>query len=72
MNYPRYGLFAWFAFWMKCLECALNPQLHSLRGSPFKQGHSNFFILYEMACVFKARIDLRSNPNCDLKEVAGF
>ena len=38
MSNLRYGLLANFAFWVKCLECALDPQLHSLRSSPFNQG----------------------------------
>ena len=38
MNNPKYELLARFAFWVKCLECALDPQLHSLRATPFNQG----------------------------------
>ena len=35
---PKLWLLARFAFWVKCLESALDPQLHSLRASPFNQG----------------------------------
>ena len=70
MNDPRYGLLARFAFWMKGLKCALNTQLHSLRASPLIK--AIFFVMYEMACVFKARINLQSNPNCNLNKVTGF
>ena len=38
MSNPKYGLLARFAFWVKCLESALDPQLHSLRASSFNQG----------------------------------
>ena len=62
MSVPRYELLAWFAFWVKCLECAFDPQLHSLPASPFTKAF--FFVSHEMACVFKARINLLSNPNC--------
>ena len=69
-NEPRYGLLARFAFWMKSLECALYPQLHSLRVSLLIK--AIFFVLYEMAWVFKAKIYLQSNPNCNLKKVTDF
>ena len=70
MNKPRYWLLARFAFWVKCLEFPLDPQLHSLRASLFNKAF--FFVLYEMARAFKARIDLQSNRNCYLKGFAGF
>ena len=57
------------SFWVKCLECALDPQLHSLRVSPLIKATS--FVLYEMACAFKATSNLQSNPTCNLKEIAG-
>ena len=30
-----------------------------------------FFVLYELAYVFKARINLYSNPNCNLRRRTG-
>ena len=47
MKKPRYCLPARFAFWVKCLEFPLDPQLHSLRVSPFHEAF--FFVMYEMA-----------------------
>ena len=35
MKNSRYELLARFSFSVKCLECALDPQLHSLRVSLF-------------------------------------
>ena len=29
------------------------------------------FVLYELACVFEARINLHSNPNCNLRRRMG-
>ena len=64
MNNPSKWLLARFAFRVKYLESA--SDLHLLLVKAI------FFILYEMACVFISRINLQSNPNCNLKEVACF
>ena len=48
---------------------SLNPQLHSLRTIASNQG---LISLYEMACVFKARINAKSNRPCNLKEIDRF
>ena len=64
MNNPSKWLLARFVFRVKYLESASDPQLLLVKAI--------FFILYEMACVFKARISLQSNPNCNLKEVTTF
>ena len=64
MNNPSKWLLARFAFRVKYLESASDPQLLLVKAI--------YFIFYEKACVFIARINLHSNPNCDLKEVACF
>ena len=64
MNNPNKWLLARFAFRVKYLESASGPLLLLVKAI--------FFILYEMECVFIARINLQSNPNCNLKEVACF
>ena len=53
-----------FELRVKYLESTSDPQLLLVKAI--------FFIFYEMACVFKARINLQSNLNCNLKEVACF
>ena len=55
---------------MKCLECAINPLLHFLSGSASNQGSS--FCLFQIACVFKARINAQFNGAGNLKGVADF
>ena len=64
MNNPSKWLLARFAFRVKYLESASCPQLLLVKAISF--------ILHEMACVFIARINLPSNPNCNVKEVACF
>ena len=44
MSNPKYGFLARFAFWVKCLESALDSQLHYLRASPFDQGLFHCFV----------------------------
>ena len=56
---------------MKCLECAINPLLHSLSGSASNPG---LFLLWflQMASFFKARINRQFHRPGNLKGVAGF
>ena len=62
MNNPSKWLLARFAFRVKYLESASDPQLLLVKAI--------FFTLYLMSSVFIARINPQSNPNCNLKEVA--
>ena len=53
---------------VKCLEYKINPDFHSLNASPSYQG---FFGFYEMARVFKARINSYLNGPCSVSKSPG-
>ena len=55
---------------MKCLECAINPLLHSLSGKASNPGL--VFGLCQMACVFKAGINPQLHRPGNFKGVLGF
>ena len=70
INQPRCGLITSITSYLKCLQCAINPRLHSLSASLSDQGLFLWFV--QNGQCFKARMNPQSNRPGNLKGVAGF
>ena len=63
---PIYAFLSKSMLQVKCLECKINSEFHSLSASPSYIMKASFFGFYEMARVFKAIINSYLNGPCSV------